>query len=414
MGSASSKSESELPEIDKLQSSSASESIKIEFEKIKKNLNNHVNNDLAQAEQDINDLFIRNECKTKTNAGPEVISISMSSSSPKLEKKLKKANKANISSEKSVNTISPTSDFTKSQRKKASKITNLTSESENSDQTISETSEFTKSQQKQAAEIKNLTSESSESPKPVKRSKTLEGGLTESEIDIKVVPLMSGGALNAQFSESSPFITSEVFKKSLEQTGGAAESEFDSNKLLNIIMQMGGEDKDSDNKKSTDSDSDSDSDDEDEDDTSDLFDDDDDDDEEEESDDVFEKEKEKEVKHQASRSHKSTSSMSRVVTHDDSSSSSTSDSSSSSSDSSDSSSDSSEKLSSSLDTSIGLAIPRRVSRLSGLNSSESASSVYIMSSDSSIGSRDINLLSFDEPAWAKPDKKSKKSKNTKY
>jgi hypothetical protein len=35
-----------------------------------------------------------------------------------------------------------------------------------------------------------------------------------------------------------------------------------------------------------------------------------------------------------------------------------------------------------------------------------------MSSDSSIGSRDINLLSFDEPAWntnkSKENKKSKK------
>ena len=373
MGSASSKTESELPEGNKLNSSSASESIKIEFERIEKNLNKSIHNELVKAEQDINDLFISAESKHKKGK-PEEISINMTSESDK--KKLRK-------------------------------------EIVDSDG-LSATSRFDTDQQAAAAQLGNLsTSDSSESPRSFKPSKfALQGGLTESEIDVQVVPLMSGGAssLNAQFSESSPFITSEVFKKTLGQNGGAAESEFDSNKLLNIIMQMGGEDatseSDSDKKKSSDSE---DEDDE-ESDSSDLFDDEDDEDEkDEDSDDVFEKQD-----HQVSRSkkHKNTTSSLIRTPEDDSSSSSTSSSSSASSSSStseDSTSDS-DKFPVLSPESIGLAIPRKIAGLSGLNSSESESSVYIMSSDSSIGSRDINLLSFDEPAWGKSSKKSKKPK----
>jgi len=386
MGSASSKSESELPE-NKSANSSASESIHVEFERIEKNLNKSIHSELVRAEQDIANLFIQSETpKASASASasnPEEISITVGSSSDKS----KKSKKSKKSSKTESDTISATSPVTPGQEAEMKKLPTMSSSSE------------------------------SES---VVASKDLKGGFTESEIDIRVVPLtnqLNGGASYLQFSESSPFITSEVFKKSLEQNGGTAESEFDSNKLLNIIMQMGGND--SDDKKS---DSDSESDDEDEESES-LFSDDDEEDDEEDEDksDVFTDDKE--PIQVARLKHKNTSSMSKRLTpgSDDSSSSSSSDSSSSSSSSSTSSSSSSSSSSSDeivtpIESSIGLNIPRRARKdernlasLGGLNSSDSAS-VYILSSESSIGSRDINLLSFDEPAWGKPSKKSKKSK----
>lgn len=374
MGSASSKSESELPE-NKSATSSASESIHVEFERIEKNVNKSIHSELAKAEKDIADLFIKSEKTSRSSSSnPEVISISVGSSSDKLKK---------LSTDSA--TISATSPVSSNQRKQMNELPSMSSSS----------------------------SSESASPKPLK------GGLTESEIDIRVVPLtnqLNGGARSFEFSDSSPFITSEVFKKSLEQAGGA-ESEFDSNKLLNIIMQMGGDDEDK--KSDEDSDSEDKEDDseekDDEDDSESLFssDDEDDEDDDEESSDVFAKGEKEPV--QVARIH-STSSMARRTPKSDSSDSSSSSSSSSSSDSSSSSSSSdssdssdSEKLASSLDIlkrATNTIAP--MASLSGLNSSDSAS-VYILSSESSIGSRDINLLSFDEPAWGK-SKKSKKSK----
>jgi hypothetical protein len=376
MGSASSKTESELPEGNKLNSSSASESIKIEFERIEKNLNKSIHKEFVKAEHDINDLFIAAETKfRKTDQPAEIISVSVGTESTE---------SSTESSPKSVQTISSTSELTKSQAQAAKNLGTMSS-----------------------------SSETSESPKSVKAksSKRLTGGLTESEIDIQVVPLMNGGA---QFSESSPFITSEVFRKTLEQNGGVAESEFDSNKLLNIIMQMGGEDSESESKSESESDSDAkhktkseDSEDEDEDSDDDLFEDTDDDEEDD-------SEKKEEEGHQVARSVRTSSERRHTPKDKDSSSSSEESSSSSelsSSSSSSKSSSDSEKFPTLSPESFGLAVPRRISGLSGLNSSDSASSVYIMSSDSSIGSRDINLLSFDEPAWGKSSgKKSKKAK----
>ena len=383
MGSASSKSESELPE-NKSANSSASESIHVEFERIEKNLNKSIHSELVRAEQDIANLFIQSETpKASASASnPEEISITVGSSSDKS----KKSKKSKKSSKTESDTISATSPVTPGQEAEMKKLPTMSSSSE------------------------------SES---VVASKDLKGGFTESEIDIRVVPLtnqLNGGASYLQFSESSPFITSEVFKKSLEQNGGTAESEFDSNKLLNIIMQMGGNDSD-DKKSESDSDSDSESDEEDEESES-LFSDDDEEDEDEDKSDVFTDDKE--PIQVARLKHKNTSSMSKRLTpgSDDSSSSSSSDSSSSSSSSStsSSSSSSSDEIVTPIESSIGLNIPRRARKdernlasLGGLNSSDSAS-VYILSSESSIGSRDINLLSFDEPAWGKPSKKSKKSK----
>ena len=287
---------------------------------------------------------------------------------------------------------------------------------------------------------------------------------SESDIDIQIVPIMNGGQrseakgkskTNYTLSESSPFITSEVFKQTLEQhiqTGGKSkaknttESEFDSNKLLNIIMQMGGEHnsseshseyKKSEHKKPED---DSDDDDEDDSDDEDLFEDEDDDDDEDEDEDEDKEDSSTQVsrtkkqKKQKSLPKRSFNRL-RTPNSDSSNSSSSSDRSSSSSSSessnpssvsssSDSSSDS-DKYYSAYTSSISsfilptttkkLSITKNVSRSTGsiASSIESSDSVYIMSSDSSIGSRNINLLSFDEPVNNARDKKSKKSKSKK-
>jgi hypothetical protein len=347
---------------------------------------------------DISTVFYKsNSSQIRTKESPpEVISIHLSDSES--------------------NTISATSPVTRKQEKEMKNIRdNTTSDSDN---TISATSTVDYKQKKEMDNIRNNTSSDSD--------KVGGGSFTESEINIKIVPLMNGGSKNKnyKYSESSPFITSEAFKEILEnngQNGGSQinESEFDSNKLLNIIMQMGGEtksDSDSDDKDSDDEDSDDKDSDEDEDE---------DDDEDDEDDDLFADSESTEAK-KLERSKKAkktkrltaTSSMSRSTTPDSSSSSSSSDSddssSSSDSDKSSSSSNSDDSSSSSSsnkilsNSSISLAIPRRIN---SLVDSVSSDSVYIMSSDSSIGSRDINLLSFDEPvnnAWDK--KKSKKSK----
>jgi len=428
MGSTSSKSETELPE-NKLESSSASESIHVEFERIEKNLNKSIHTELVKAEEDIAKLFIKSE-KIKSSSNPEEISITVGTTSDR-PKKTKKTNKSKLDE-----TISATSPITSGQKRDMdlSKSNKLSETSES----ISATSPVTPGQKKDMQNLPTMSSSSETESVVANTNKALRGGLTESEIDIRVVPLtnqLNGGSRSLNFSDSSPFITSEVFKKSLEQTGGAIDSEFDSNKLLNIIMQMGGDASEKSEKSEKSTSSTSDDDDEKDDDDDSLFSDEDEDDEddkddEDDDDDVFTDGKEP-IQVARLKNNKNTSSMSRLSTpksKDDSSSTSTSSSSNSSSDSSSSSSSSSSNFSSSssdsdklvtpAESSMGLAIPRRVTKneknvapmasLGGLNSSESAS-VYILSSESSIGSRDINLLSFDEPAWDKP-KKSKKSK----
>ena len=369
MGGQQSKSEEEIP--DKVSNSDSESEIKIILEKVQHNVNKKIKQELEKAEDSIEQLFIRRE---KTKSKPEIVSINMSESD--------KPN-PNLLYDSQLSATSPLSPKQKELMNKMNTNSDLKS--------VSDSDSSSKSK-----------SNSDSRPK-----KPQMGGLTESEINVQVVPLsLKGGSnkFNANFSDSSPFITSEVFKKTLEQNGGAnVESEFDSNKLLNIIMQMGGEDSNEDSDKNSDKKDDNTEDDEDDEDD-DLFDSEDDDSED--------------AKKKVSRPNYNSKFERKSTPRDNSSSSSSNSSSSDSSSSSSSSSNDTSSSSSSNSTlvkSVGLAVPRRVAGLSGLNSSDSESSVYIMSSDSSIGSRDINLLSFDEPAtWGKAKaKKSKKSKKAK-
>jgi hypothetical protein len=197
------------------------------------------------------------------------------------------------------------------------------------------------------------------------------GGYEDTEINIVIQNMnetQMGGNINVD-SESSIQIDTMTFENTLGQAGGNIESEFDSNNLLNIIMQLGGDDgsegSDSNNSDVTSS-----------------------------------------VLSSSVSSNNGTSSFQRQATpknnkkkparhydeDDDSESSFDSDSDSDSSSNSDS-----DKIDS---------IPYRMKK-KGVVSSD----IYVMSASSSVGPRDITLMSYDDPLNYKP--KSKKGKSSK-
>ena len=495
MGNSNSTHNSELAERKNNSDSDSDSEIKIVFSE----LENNIKNDIKNAKNNIDEIFYKSQATNKNNNKDSFNTISLEfTDSPKETKfhvskttkpKQMSYHKEVIETSEQISTTSeeiiephiskslinsPTSESSTSDIVPSRNLSNLSTTSDsdrnifmdsnkpkkNKVDTISDTSpvdteqkeNFKKNIPLTTTESTNSLSQTGGSDIDIQIVPLMKGGakfnsFSESEIDIQIVPLMKGGAKSKskskskyESSENSPFITSEVFKKTLEkntQKGGAkkntSESEFDSNKLLNIIMQMGGEDESPSSPSSSSSLSESVSDKKEKKDDSDNEDDDEEDDEDDEDDDFLddseddEDSEDKEESSEMSRMKRSKLIKRSSHTHDDddsssSSSSSSSESSESSESSSSSSSSSSESHNFSQATSSlsSFFLPttniRSVGRSKSTKSSDT-DSVYIMSSDSSIGSRNINLLSFDEPtdqsAWNKKDKKDKKGKKDK-
>jgi len=201
------------------------------------------------------------------------------------------------------------------------------------------------------------------------------GGYEDTEINIVIQNMnktQMGGNINVD-SESSIQIDTMTFENTLGQAGGQAggnvESEFDSNNLLNIIMQLGGDDG-SEGSDSNNSDV-----------TSSVL-----------SSSVSSDNGTSSFQHQAAPKNNKKKPARHYDEDDDSESSFDSDSDSDSSSNSDS-----DKIDS---------IPYRMKK-KGVVSSD----IYVMSASSSVGPRDITLMSYDDPLNYKP--KSKKGKSSK-
>jgi hypothetical protein len=78
------------------------------------------------------------------------------------------------------------------------------------------------------------------------------GGYEETEINIEIQEMQGG--YESDGGESSIEINTMTFENTMEQKGGSTDPSFDSNKLLNIIMQLGGDNGDSSSVDKSDSD----------------------------------------------------------------------------------------------------------------------------------------------------------------
>lgn len=83
--------------------------------------------------------------------------------------------------------------------------------------------------------------DSATSAGPFKPQPKLTGGMIDSEINIQIEDIVGSTMYGGNFdTESSIEIFTEAIDNNI-QMGGDADSNFDSNKLLDIIMQMGGD-----------------------------------------------------------------------------------------------------------------------------------------------------------------------------